>query len=130
MRNRIYIKDLAQEENAGIEVIVAGWVDIRRDQGKMVFFDLRDMSGKIQCVVLPASEAITVAKEMRPEWVIRVEAKVSKRPEKNVNKDQQNGDIELEVLRIEVLNKSETPPFELNTDTKHVNEDMRMKYKY
>ena len=127
MRNRIYIKDLAQEENAGIEVIVAGWVDIRRDQGKMVFFDLRDMSGKIQCVVLPASEAITVAKEMRPEWVIRVEAKVSKRPEKNVNKDQQNGDIELELKKLEVLNEAETPPFDVRGDGHEIGEDVRLK---
>lgn len=66
MQNRIYLKDL--KEQVGKEVIVAGWVDVRRDQGKMVFFDLRDVTGKAQCVVLPNhAEAIVKAKEIRPE---------------------------------------------------------------
>ena len=51
MKNRIYIKDL--KDNIGEEVVIAGWVDVRRDQGKMVFFDMRDMTGKAQCVALP-----------------------------------------------------------------------------
>ena len=128
MQNRTYIKDLSSKK--GEEAIIAGWVDIRRDQGKMVFFDMRDMSGKIQCITLPNSEAITLAKEIRPEWVLKITGKVNARPEKNVNKDQQNGDVELEVLKIEVLNEAKTPPFQVNEDTKGVNEDLRMKYKY
>ena len=53
MKNRIYIKDL--KEHIGKEVIIAGWVDVRRDQGKMVFFDMRDMTGKVQCVAIAES---------------------------------------------------------------------------
>ncbi len=128
MINRTYIKDLSGK--VGESVILAGWVDIRRDQGKMVFFDFRDMTGKVQCIVLPASEAITLAKEMRPEWVLRLEGKVNKRPEKNINKDQQNGDIEFSVNLIEVLNKAETPPFTVNEDTSGITEDLRLKYRY
>ena len=65
MKNRIYIKDL--KENIGKEVIIAGWVDVRRDQGKMVFFDMRDMTGKVQCVALPVhAETILQAKDIRP----------------------------------------------------------------
>ena len=110
---------------------MAGWVDVRRDQGKMVFFDFRDFSGKVQCIVLPNhAEAIALAKEIRPEWVLKLEGIVNKRPEKNVNPNIASGDVELEVTGIEVLNKSETPPFELNTDTMHVSEETRMKYKY
>lgn len=114
MKDRIYIKDLG--ENVDKEVIVAGWVDVRRDQGKMVFFDLRDMTGKIQCVTLPNSEAITLAKEIRTEWVLKINAKVNTRPEKNVNKDMQNGNIELEVLNIEVLAEAATLPFDMSVD--------------
>src|SRR3990172_8947511 len=106
MPDRIFIKDL--KEYIGQEVIIAGWVDVRRDQGKMVFFDMRDMSDKIQCVTLPASEAIVSAKEMRPEWVLKVTGKVNARPEKNINKDMLNGSIELDVLNIEVLNEALT----------------------
>ena len=80
MQNRIYIKDL--KDHVGKEIIIAGWVDIRRDQGKMVFFDMRDMSGKVQCVTLPNhAEAIEKAKEIRPEWVLKVRGIVIKRPE-------------------------------------------------
>src|SRR3989338_9407146 len=100
MRDRIYIKDL--KENTGREVIIAGWVDVRRDQGKMVFFDMRDMSGKVQCVTLPShAEAIDVAKEIRPEWVLKITGLVNKRPEKNVKAGVINGDVELEVTGIE-----------------------------
>jgi aspartyl-tRNA synthetase len=125
---RTFIKDL--KEKVGQETITNGWVDVRRDQGKMVFFDFRDGFGKVQCVVLPNSEGIEVAKEIRPEWVLKVTGKVNARPEKNVNPNVLNGDIELEVLKIEVLNKAETPPFELNVDTAHVDEELRMKYRY
>ncbi len=129
MRNRIYTSELSG--HVGETVVLAGWVNVRRDQGKMVFFDLRDMKGMVQCIVLPShAEAILVAKEIRPEWVLRLEGVVNKRPEKNVNPNIPSGDVELEVTAIEVLNRAETPPFELNTDTKPVNEDLRMKYKY
>ncbi|MES2436940.1 MAG: aspartate--tRNA ligase [Patescibacteria group bacterium] len=126
---RTYIKDLKSQ--VGNEVSISGWVDIRRDQGKMVFFDFRDMSGKVQGVVLPnATEAITIAKEVRPEWVVEIKGKVNARPERNIQKDKQNGNIELEVLAINVLNKAETPPFDLHTDGKEVNEEVRLKYRY
>lgn len=120
MKNRIYIKDL--KDHVGKEVVIAGWVDVRRDQGKMVFFDMRDASGMVQCVSLPSrTEAIEKAKEMRPEWVLKITGLVNKRPEKNVNKDMLNGDLELEVVGIEVLSRASELPFalgaELNFDT-------------
>jgi aspartyl-tRNA synthetase len=126
---RTYIKDLSAK--IGEEVSVSGWIDVRRDQGKMVFLDLRDMSGKVQCIVLPMHvEAIEAAKELRSEWVVKVTAKVNQRPEKNRKAEVLNGDIELEILAIEVLNKAETLPFDVSSDTRVVNEDARMKYKY
>jgi len=129
MKNRIYIKDL--KDCIGKEIIIAGWVDVRRDQGKMVFFDMRDMTGKVQCVALPGqTEAIEKAKEIRPEWVLKISGIVNKRPEKNVNADVLNGNVELEVMNIEILNKAETTPFQINENTIEVNEDIRMKYKY
>ena len=129
MQNRVYIKDL--KDNIGKEVIIAGWVNIRRDQGKMVFFDMRDMTGMVQCVALPShEEAINSAKEIRPEWVLKVMGLINKRPDKNVKIDVLNGDVELEVTGIEILNKAETTPFQLNENTIGVNEDTRMKYKY
>ncbi len=126
---RTYIKDLAQK--AGQEVSISGWVDIRRDQGKMVFFDFRDVSGKVQGVVLSGNkEALESAKEIRSEWVVQVTGKVNKRPEKNIQKDKQNGDIELEILSIKVLNEALTPPFDVRSDGKEIGEENRLKYRY
>jgi nondiscriminating aspartyl-tRNA synthetase len=97
-------------------VKISGWVSVRRDQGKMVFFDLRDRSGSVQGVVLPSEVlAIAVAKEVRPEFVVTIEATVVERPPKNVNPDVQNGDIELHIHAIEILSKAEIP-FELGAE--------------
>ncbi|MCC7160231.1 aspartate--tRNA ligase [Candidatus Nomurabacteria bacterium] len=129
MKNRIYIKDL--KEHVGKEIVIAGWVDVRRDQGKMVFFDMRDMTGKVQCVALPSrTEAIEKAKEIRPEWVLKINGIVNKRPEKNIKADVLNGDVELEVTGIEILNKAETPNFDVTTDGYEVGEENRLRYRY
>lgn len=114
MQNRVYIKDL--NTKIGQEVIIAGWVNIRRDQGKMVFFDMRDMTGIVQCITLPASLAIETAKEIRPEWVLKITGKVNARPEKNIKEGVLNGELELEVLNIEVLAPAETLPFDMSLD--------------
>ncbi|MDE1965931.1 MAG: aspartate--tRNA(Asn) ligase [Patescibacteria group bacterium] len=107
--------------HVGETVSISGSVDVRRDQGKMVFFDFRDRSGVVQGVVLPGSSALQAAKECRSEYVVRVEGKVNKRPEKNAKADKQNGDIELEISAMTVLTATETLPFEpeaeLNLDT-------------
>jgi aspartyl-tRNA synthetase len=126
---RTYIKDLSA--SVGQEVSVSAWVDVRRDQGKMVFLDLRDVTGKVQAVVLPNyEEALAVAQKVRPEWVLEVRALINKRPEKNVKADVLNGDIELEVLSIVVLNEAETPAFDISTDGYEVNEEVRLEKKY
>jgi nondiscriminating aspartyl-tRNA synthetase len=113
MKNRIYIKDL--KKNVGKEVIIAGWVDVRRDQGKMVFFDMRDMTGRVQCVALPNhAEVIEKCKEIRLEWVLKITGLINKRPEKNIKAGVLNGDIELEILNIEVLSEAMPLPFDMS----------------
>lgn len=117
---RILIKDL--HDHIGNEVNISGWVDIRRDHGKLVFIDLRDMSGIVQMVALPNhTEAHEVAHILRPEWVVGIKGKVNKRPEKMVNANVPTGDIEIEILEIEILSKAHELPFEknapLNLDT-------------
>ncbi len=110
---RTLIKDL--NEHIGKEVTISGWVNIRRDQGKMVFFDMRDMSGSVQCVALPSRvQVIEVAKEFRSEWVLKIQGLVNKRPEKNISEGIQNGNIEIEAVNIEVLAKSEPLPFDIS----------------
>ncbi len=126
---RTYIKDLKNFIDK--EVTIAGWVDIRRDQGKLIFFDFRDMSGTIQGVILPnAKDAHAIGEKVRPEWVVEVTGKINKRPEKNVQKEKANGDIELEILSINVLNKAETPPLDVRSEGTEIGEDVRLKYRY
>ncbi|HET8574675.1 MAG TPA: aspartate--tRNA ligase [Candidatus Paceibacterota bacterium] len=117
-------------EHVGTEASISGWISVRRDQGKLVFFDIRDASGSVQGVVLPGSEAMETAKELRPEFVVTMTGVVNKRPEKNVQSDKQNGDIELEIKTIEILNTADTPPFEITADTSDVDEAVRLKYRY
>ncbi len=129
MKNRIYIKDLS--EHKGEEVKIACFVDVRRDQGKLVFFDFRDVTGRAQGVILPNNkEAHEVATPIRTEWVLEVTGKVNPRPEKNVQADKQNGDIELEILGIKVLNSAETVPFDVTSDGHEIGEENRLKYRY
>ncbi len=126
---RTYIGELSQ--HAGETVSISGWVDVRRDQGKMVFFDFRDMSGLVQGVVLPGDEALMeTAKEVRNEYVVQISGIVNKRPEKNIQADKVNGDIELEIKRIEILNASDPLPIDPSQDTLGVDESARLKYRY
>ncbi|HEY5220781.1 MAG TPA: aspartate--tRNA ligase [Candidatus Paceibacterota bacterium] len=129
MHERTYIGNLA--DHIGKEVTIKGWVDVRRDQGKLIFFDFRDMTGYVQGVILPAAnDAHEVGSKLRSEWVVEVTGKINQRPEKNIQADKQNGDIELEILSINVLNEAETPPFDVSGDGRDINEDIRLKYRY
>jgi len=117
---RTYIKNL--HEQIGKEVSVSGFVNVRRDHGKLIFIDLRDMTGVVQMVVLPNhKDAHTVAGDIRQEWVVRINGVVNKRPEKMINADEANGDIEIEVVGMEVLSQAAELPFdtdgEINIDT-------------
>lgn len=126
---RTSIEELA--EHKGKEVLLKGWVHIRRDHGKLIFIDLRDATGHVQMVVLPNHEdAQKQAGDVRPEWLIEVKGIVNERPEKMIKSDEQNGDIEIEATEIIVISESETPPFELSEDTSDVGEESRLKYRY
>ena len=119
------VKDLV-----GQSVEIFGWVATRRDHGKIIFIDLRDRSGIVQVVFTPSSKDYAIASELRSEWVLRIKGKVKIRPEKMVNADIDTGKVEVEPEEIEVLNKSETPPFPLDTSGEEIDEEIRLKYRY
>ncbi|OGG61286.1 aspartate--tRNA(Asn) ligase [Candidatus Kaiserbacteria bacterium RIFCSPHIGHO2_02_FULL_49_34] len=116
---RTLIADLSARLEA--EVMIQGSVAVARQQGKMAFFDFRDRSGAVQGVVFGKPEVLEVAKELKQEYVVEVRGIVHKRPEKMVNADVQNGDIELEITGLTVINAAESMPFDLegefNLDT-------------
>ena len=111
--DRTYIGDAGTK--AGETILIKGWIDVRRDQGKMVFFDFRDMTGTIQGVVLPNRPEVTeIAKNTRVESAVQIEGIVNKRPERNVIAGKINGDIELEITSIVVLSEAEVLPFDMS----------------
>ena len=117
-------------EHIGQEVTLCGWVDSYRDHGGL-FVDLRDRYGKTQVVFGPESgdEICEMARTLRSEYVIRVTGKVARRPEGTINPKLDTGEIEVRCKRLEILNKSATPPFP-PTQTDLPGEDLRLKYRY
>ncbi|KKW20161.1 MAG: Aspartyl-tRNA synthetase [Parcubacteria group bacterium GW2011_GWA2_51_10] len=105
----------------GKTVTIAGWVDVRRDHGKLIFLDVRDRSGIVQCVVTPrASEAMEIAKELRPQFTVAIVGELKERPE-NMRGAGPFGGIELSVQSVVILSRAQELPFdmsaELNLDT-------------
>ncbi len=117
--------------NVGETITVAGWVAKRRDHGGLIFIDLRDRSGIVQCTFDPdtSGEAFITAERVRPEWVVKLTGTVRRRPEGTENPNMPTGEVEVVITEAEVLNASETPPFEIEAgiDTDEVT---RMRYRY
>jgi aspartyl-tRNA synthetase len=118
-------------EDAGKTVILSGWVDSYRDHGNLVFIDLRDREGITQLVFNPESqpEMHKLSRQLRCEWVIAASGTVRHRGEGLVNPKLATGQIEVLIEKLEILNSSETPPFELQ-NAELVAEETRLKYRY
>jgi aspartyl-tRNA synthetase len=117
------------EELIDQEVTLCGWVNRRRDHGGVIFIDLRDREGLVQVVFDPdRAEIFEIAEQVRNEYVLRMTGRVRLRPEGTVNPELTSGKIEILGLDLEVLNASETPPFQL--DDTGVNDDLRLQYRY
>ncbi len=115
----------------GEKIKLAGWVETVRAHGKIIFIDLRDRTGTVQVVFTPSfPEALEISKGLHPEWVVEIEGKVNKRPDKMVNPDLETGVIEIEAEMIAVLSEARTLPFGVETDGRELNEELRMKYRY
>lgn len=115
----------------GQEVALAGWVAKRRDHGGLIFIDLRDRSGIAQCTFDPESskEAFTLAETVRPEWVVLLRGTVRRRPPGTENPSMATGEVEVEIHSAEVLNRSETPPFEIEAGV-DTDELTRLRWRY
>lgn len=126
---RTYIQNIIQENEK--EITIKGWVHSRRDHGKIIFIDVRDITGMIQCVATPdIYEVYEIAKKLRPEFIIEISGFIAKRPEKLINPSLEKGSLEMQVHQIIIINKAQTLPFEIDKDTKGINEDLRLKYRY
>ena len=112
----------------GQAVTIAGWVHRRRDHGGVIFVDVRDREGLLQVVFDPEQAAVfQEAERLRNEFVIKVKGQVRARPAGTVNTNLASGQVELLARELEVLNRSEPLPFQLD---EHVGEEVRLRYRY
>jgi len=118
----------------GQTIRLNGWVNTLRKMGdKLVFIDLRDGSGLVQVVgYKPDLDATTaeMVDTLKPEYVLEIVGVVKARGAKQVNPDMPTGTVEISITSITVLNTSETLPFQIDSDTRAVNEELRLKYRY
>ncbi|MEH6627290.1 MAG: aspartate--tRNA ligase [Motiliproteus sp.] len=118
------------EEQIGETVTLCGWIHRRRDHGGVIFLDLRDRDGIAQVVVDPdTEECFALANSVRNEYVIQITGLVRARPAGTENADMITGQIEVLGRELVILNKADTPPFQLD-DHQTVGEDVRLKYRY
>ena len=118
--------------DAGTEARLSGWVNRRRDQGGLVFLDLRDRSGITQIVIdrTDAPEAHAVALRIRSEFVVTIAGNVAKRLPGTENKRLPTGEVEVQATEVTILNESKTPPFYVNDPDAQIDESLRLKYRY
>lgn len=119
---RTLVNQTTEKIDQKIELL--GWVDTKRDHGKLTFIDLRDRTGKVQCVGFQKMGELSV------ESVVRIVGTVKKRPERMVNPDLATGTVEVDVEEYEVFNKAKELPIPVDTDGRDISEEVRLKYRY
>ncbi len=110
-------------EKIGEKITLYGWINTVRDHGKISFYDLRDISGIIQTVSKKSYE-------VSQEDVVKIEGTVKERPQNLVNLNIPTGKIEIEIENLEIISKSQTPPFPIDTEGIDIEEALRLKYRY
>ena len=120
------------EDRVESAIRVAGWVHRRRDHGGLIFVDLRDRTGIVQLVFNPdtAGGAFRLGHDLRPEDVVSVAGEVVRRAPETVNPELPTGEFEVRVGEATILADAETPPFEIESFSGEVGEEMRLRYRY
>src|SRR3989338_2101030 len=112
---RTYIRDTASKK--GEEVLLKGWVDVRRDHGKLMFIDLRDATGIAhEDIYTGNKELYNKTEKIQPEWVVEIAGTVKERPDNMKNAHIETGSVEIEATQLIILNESHTPPFDIASD--------------
>ena len=126
---RTYVAETRNKIGENVELF--GWVNGRRDHGKIIFIDLRDRSGLVQAVFTPSDgEIYKIAETLRSEWVLKIVGKVAERPASMINPELETGKIEIQPNELEILAEAKTPPFDVTSEGKEIGEDRRMQYRY
>ena len=114
------------------KIILEGWVDRVRSHGKIIFIDLRDRWGIVQIVfnLQKNKDVYALAKNLKKEWVVRIEGIVKKRPQSMVNPKLPTGTIEIEAQILTVFSEAQTLPFSVDTSGYEISEEKRLRYRY
>jgi aspartyl-tRNA synthetase len=124
---RTMIKDLAEKSEKKVEI--KGWVDTIREHGKIIFLEIRDVTGTVQTITTTKEpKNFETAKSLTKESCIRIQGQVNKRPKGTENKNSPAGNVEIKIEELEVYNKCPALPFDL--ENKETSEDIRLKYRY
>ncbi len=125
---KIFVLETKNLINQKVELF--GFVSNIRDHGKLIFFDLKDRSGILQCVINNQNKFFSVAKELKPYFVVKVSGLIQPRPPHLENPKIETGKVELNIETIEILSKAEVLPFDVEGDGYEIDEALRMKYRY
>lgn len=126
-----YIVETIKKE--GQEVLLKGWVNKKREMGKVAFVDLRDSTGLVQVVLVPAEldeESKGLISKIGLEYVLEIHGVVQKRGEKQVNKNLATGGIEILAKKVSILNESKVPPFDVFSEERQAAEETRLEHRY
>jgi aspartyl-tRNA synthetase len=123
---RTMIKDVPAFE--GKSVLIKGWIDTIREHGKIIFLEIRDITGTIQTLATAKDENFNIIKQLSKEYCVEIKGKVSARPKGTENKNSPAGSVEIKIQELKILNQCLPLPFDLeNPDT---SEEIRLKYRY
>ncbi len=116
----------------GKDVVLQGFIQTRRDHGKVLFVDLRDRTGIVQVVIVPGETfaSNSALPNMKAEAVVEIRGKVKKRPEHMINPKIASGTVEVEAKEITILGPARELPFPIDTDGREIEEEIRLKYRY
>lgn len=129
MAQRVYAADMGKYE--GKKAVLMGWVNVRRDHGKLIFIDLRDYSGIAQCVFLSKDKNLFAkAEKLRSEWVVKITGKVKRRPKDLINPNLPSGQWEIAAEALEILAEADNLPIAIDTDGYEIGEENRLKYRF
>jgi len=127
------IQNIETIDKVGQEVHLIGWVNARRDMGKIMFLDLRDRSAVIQVVGVPSEmdeKSVEDFKRTRLEYLVELTGVVQARGEKQKNPNMPTGTVEILAKELKVVSESQAMPFDVSQDTRVINEELRLKYRY
>jgi len=124
------IFNLETKNLVGQKVELYGFIAEIRDHGKLIFFDLKDRSGIVQCVINQDNKFFPLAKEIKPYSVVKIIGQIQPRPAHLINPKIETGKVEVLIEEIYLLSQAKTLPFEVETDGYEIDEALRMKYRY